>query len=199
MGDLDFGPFAGTNSVSIFDGSQAPAPSGGGGSVGGNWAKDFNESFVKAKNDSGSCMEEILRAMQYRAFGGTGTPNNPFAIDTPQVPASSYWFIHALSVEFLSGAGSANANILLMPPNLAGAPADLAVTAGIRIENQNAVSGGTVQLNPNGTSLARNIVVPPRWFVRFLGKQGAGGPANYEMRLMFAELPLSFDARDLLS
>jgi hypothetical protein len=171
------------------------APSGGGDAIFGRASGgDFKASYA----DRGSCMEEMLRAMQYMSLLGTGSPNNPFAIDTPQVPDGHYWFVHALSVEFVSGAGSSNANILLMPPNLAGAPANISVTDGVRIDSQNAVSGGTVQINPNGVSVQRNFVIPPRWFVRFLGKQGAGGPAQYAMRLVYAELPLSFDSLELL-
>ena len=193
-----FGPFVGSNPISIFDAAPqiAPTPSSDGGEVIG--AARRTQNFEASYQSRGSCMEELLRAMQYKAFPGTGQPSAAFSIDTPAVPDGHYWFVHALGVEFTSGSGSSNANILLMPPNLAGAGANFAVTDGVRIDSQNAVSGGTVQINPNGVSVQRNVVVPPRWFIRFLGKQGAGGPATYEMRIVYAELPLSFDALELL-
>jgi hypothetical protein len=199
-----FGPVVG--GASIFDASYPSAPSSGGESViGGGAARDVNytRSFASAQ----SCMESVLRAMQYLTFlSGPQAASANFVIDTPPVKAGSYWFVHALAVESINGVGQSNANILLMPPSLVAAglsgsfgnPAKNAVVDGVRIDNQNAVTGGTVSGNPNGLTVARNVVVPPGWFIRFQGFQNLTPGGQYAMKVMFAELPLSFDALELL-
>lgn len=202
-----FGPFTGANAVSIFDASSQapPAAPGGGASLGGgpNAPRNYSgQGFLASR----SCLEEALRAMQYREYiFSLAAVSTGFKIDSDTVKDGCFWYVLACCVESISPGvtGQSNANILLMPPNSVGAPvqggAKPIIDIGVRIDNQNAVTGGTVSLNPNGLAVDRPFVVPPRWFVRFSGATAAGGgPFSYAFRLALAELPLNFDALELL-
>ena len=151
-------------------------------------------------------LETILHAMQYLDLQSPAiAPSTGFKIDTPAVRGDSYWYVQACCVESLSegNVGQSAANILLCPPGAADPNLSVAipaVTAGIRLDSQNSVTGGNVSQNPNGVSVTRAFIVPPKWFVRFLGATAAaGGPFKYAFRMCYAELPLTLNALELLT
>jgi hypothetical protein len=94
--------------------------------------------------------------------------------------------------------------LFLMRPDAVGAPAPAAAALsdfeGVQIDAPSTVSGGTISGGANSVSIDRKIIVPPKWFLRFMSTgtpvPGAGGV--YALRLAYAELPLTFDALDVV-
>jgi hypothetical protein len=155
---------------------------------------------------SGSCVEELLRAVVYKQVQTTADGIKNFAIDTPPVTDGRYWVVFAAAGVRLSGGAAANAfgGLFLMRPDAVGAPvfdaATLSDFEGVQIDAPSAVSGGTVSGGANSIQIARKVIVPPKWFLRFMSTgtpvPGAGGV--YALRLAYAELPLTFDALDVI-
>jgi hypothetical protein len=169
-------------------------------------ALGFSAAAAAAAAGSGSCVEELLRAVTYKQVQATADGTNNFAIDTPPVTDGRYWVVFAAAGVRLNGGGAGNAfgGLFLMRPDAVGAPAPAAAALsdfeGVQIDAPSTVSGGTISGGANSVSIDRKIIVPPKWFLRFMSTgtpvPGAGGV--YALRLAYAELPLTFDALDVV-
>jgi hypothetical protein len=154
---------------------------------------------------SGSCVEELLRAVTYKQIQFTADGINNFAIDSPPVTDGRYWVVFAAAgVRLSGGAGNAFGGLFLMRPEAQGSPAPAAVAftdfEGVQIDAPNSVSGGSVSGGANSVLIARRIIVPPKWFLRFMstGSAAPGAGGVYALRFAYAEMPLSFDSLDVL-
>jgi hypothetical protein len=205
-----FGPFVGADPISIFTGAPqlAPAPSGGGETFGGLAGARSAQNFEASYEKRGSCMEELLRAMQYREIIGVTDGASQLVVDSPQVPTNSYWFVMAASLTRLPGGNTSGifGGLFLMAPTLAGSAGPetgngIHNSRGVQVDVPNPISFGSLSGGANSILTGRGIVVPPGWFLRFANDGSSTAPAagaRVVMCLAFAELPLSFDALELL-
>jgi hypothetical protein len=153
---------------------------------------------------AGTCIEEVMRAVAYKQIQLTADGINNFAIDSPQVPDGRYWVVFAAAgVRLTGGVGNAFGGLFLMRPDAQGSPAPLAAAfsdfEGVQIDLPNTVSGGTVSGGANSVLIGHRIIVPPKWFLRFMSTGNAPGAGGvYALRFVYAELPLSFDSLEVL-
>src|SRR5215468_3326499 len=112
-------------------------------------ALGFSAAAAAAAAGSGSCVEELLRAVTYKQIQTTADGISNFAIDTPPVTDGRYWVVLAAAGVRLNGGGAGNAfgGLFLMRPEAVGSPAAAAAALsdfeGVQIDAPSTVSGGT--------------------------------------------------------
>jgi hypothetical protein len=155
----------------------------------------------------GGRFQELLSVLAYREYAVVTDGVKQPVIDTDPVARGSFWYVMAGSVTLLPGAaGALLGGVFLMPPELktAAGPESSAATVhtsfGVQVNTPNptssdSIAGGAKSLLLNG------IVVPPGWFLRWASDNSGVAPAagiKIGFFLAYAELPLSFDALELL-